>query len=43
LFPGGVGGGLEKMAVYGSDPTIIESIKTENMIPNGRVAVLAAS
>jgi hypothetical protein len=37
--PGGVGGGLEKMAVYGSEPIIIESMKAENMIPNGRVAV----
>ena len=31
------------MAVYRSEPIIIETMKAENMIPNGRVVVLAAS
>jgi hypothetical protein len=31
------------MAVYKSEPIIMESMKAENMIPNGRVAECAAS
>ena len=34
---------METTAVYRSEPIIIESMKAENMIPSGRVAVCAAS